>query len=67
MSRSCDLVTYLHIMTRGVLDGEVKNNLDLTVGMEVNRVTSTKSNQKETANASVLLSRPDFNGYRDSS
>ena len=54
-------------MTRGVLDGEVKNNLDLTVGMEVNRVTSTKSNQKETANASVLLSRPDFNGYRDSS
>jgi hypothetical protein len=49
------------------MDGEVKNNLDLNVGVEVNRVTSTRRNQKERANASAPMSRKDFNGNRDSS
>ena len=42
----------------------MKNSLDLKVRVEVNRVTSARSNQKEGANASAPLSRTDFNGYR---
>ena len=45
------------------MDGEVKKSLDLNVRVEVNRVTSTRRNKKETANASAPLSRTDFNGY----
>jgi len=48
------------------MDGEVKNSLDLNVRVEVNRVASSRRNQKERANASTPLSRTDFNGYRDS-
>ena len=41
----------------------MKNSLDLNVRVEVNRVTSTRRNQKERANSSAPLSRTDFNGY----
>ena len=47
------------------MDDEVKNSLDLNVRVEVNRVTSTRRNQKERENASAQLSRTDFNGYRE--